>query len=89
MRACGLRKLALNEDDVAIDLFASELNAQALIFCTRENSVMGYLWTSLCQQSGKWLWANPPFDHMGAVVHTALREPVQLVTLAAYWPKQG
>ena len=26
---------------------------------------------------------------MGAVVQKALREPVQLVILAGYWPKQG
>jgi len=88
VRACGLRKLGLNEDDVAIDLFASELNAQAPIFCTSENSAMRYSWTSLCRQSGKWLWANPPFDHMGAVVQKALREPVQLVILAPYWSKK-
>ena len=88
VRACGLRKLGLNEDDLLMDLLASELNAQALIFCTSENSAMRYSWTSLCRQSGKWLWANPPFDHMGAVVQKALREPVQLVVLAPYLPKQ-
>ena len=88
VRACGLRKLGLSEDEVAIDLFASEFNAQAPMFYTRENSAMRYSLTSLCQQSGKWLWANAPFDHMGAVVQKVLREPVQLVVLAPYWPKQ-
>ena len=88
VRACGLRNLGLHESDMAIDLFSSELNAQAPIFCTSENSARRQSWTSLCRQSGKWLWANPSFDHIGAVVQKALREPVQLVVLAPYWPKQ-
>ena len=50
VRACGLRKLGLNEDDVALDLFASELNAHAPIFCTSERSAMRYSWTSLCRK---------------------------------------
>ena len=33
VRACGLRKFGMNVGDVAIDLFASELKAQAPIFC--------------------------------------------------------
>ena len=81
VRASGLRQRGLNEGDVAIDLFASEDNAQAPLFCTSENSVMRYSWTGLCRQTNKWPWANPPSDYMHEVVQKMQREPVNMILL--------
>ena len=89
MRASGLRQPCLNEKDVAIDLFASEDNAQAPLFCMSENSAMRYSWTALCRQTNKWLWANPPFDCMHEVVKKMQREPVNMILLVPYWPETG
>ena len=89
VRASGLRQLGLTEEDVAIDLFASEDNAQAPLFCTSENSAMRYSWTALCRQTNKWLWANPPFDCMHELVQKMHREPVNMILLGPYWPRHA
>ena len=89
VRADGLRQLGLTSDHMAIDLFASEANAQAPLFCTSENSAWRYSWTALCQQTDKWLWANPPFDHMHEVVQKLEREAVNMVILVPYWPRRA
>ena len=80
--------LGLTEDDLAIDLFATPSNAQGSLFCSPENSAFRYAWKRLNKESKGWISANPPFDQMDGVLEKVKSEPVRIVILTPYWPKQ-
>ena len=58
-RAKAIETLRTRVEDVAVDLFANDCNAQEWICCTKENSAFLFDWGTLCEK-GNWLWANPP-----------------------------
>ena len=60
VRARGLKVLGLTEKDLLLDLFADAENAQRSLFCSKENSAFNYSYRKLNDESGGWLWANPP-----------------------------
>ena len=88
VRARGLMSLGLNEKDLTIDLFATPSNAQRSLFCSKDNSAFQYSWKRLNDESEGWLWANPPFDQMDSLLAKVKTEPVRVVVLSPYWPKQ-
>ena len=88
VRARGLKVLGLTEKDLLVDLFADAENAQRSLFCSKGNSAFNYSWRKLNDESGGWLWANPPFDQMDALLEKVKTEPVRMVLLSPYWPKQ-
>ena len=68
VRARGLKELGLTEKGLLVDLFADAENAQRSLFCSKENSAFNYSWRKLNDETGGWLWANPPFDQMDALL---------------------
>ena len=66
-RAKAIETLRVRVEDVAVDLFANECNAQEWTFCTRENSAFLFDLGTLCEK-GNWFWANPTFSQKGRVV---------------------
>ena len=84
-RAKADETLRVRVEDVTVDLFADEWNAQEWNFCTKENSAFVFDWETLCEK-GTWLWANPRFSQLGRVVAKLRNEKVRMVLLVPFWP---
>ena len=80
--------MGLKPRDIKVDLFASEANAQAGLYCTEENSAWQYSWTKLSESCKGFLWANPPFGDLEYVVEKLRREPVKMLLLVPRWPSK-
>ena len=68
VRTTALAQVGLKPRDIKVDLFASEANAQAPLFCTENHSASHYFWKKLTEECRRFLWANPPFSDLEYVV---------------------
>jgi len=82
-----IEQLGLKEEDVKVDLFASHENRQCELYCSALDSAFIYDWEDLCEWSGGWLWANPPFDKgtVERVLEKLSQERVKLLLLLPKW----
>ena len=90
-RGIGLDRLGVPRNQVCVDLFASDENAQDTFFCSEDNSAFRHTWEDF--SSGEdgaepWLCPNPPFKEYARVLCKLLKEKVRLVLLIPSWPKQ-
>ena len=79
-RANAIETLRVRVEDVAVDLFANECNAQEWRFCTKENSAFLFDWGTFCEQ-GNLLWGNPLCSQLGRVVAKLRTEKLTMILL--------
>ena len=69
-----------------IDLFASDVNCQADVYCTKQgNSAWRYSWRRLGEESFRRLWINPPFTKIHEALTKVALEKAKALIVTPKW----
>ena len=83
----ALSQLGVQNSQIAVDLFATADNTTETCFIPKETDAFAFDWAHLCPDT-HYLWANPPFRHIGKVLAKVAIEPCQLILCAPEWEQE-